>query len=137
MAKLALPKVERVLQERRKRIDANLERASTLKAEAEAAAAAYEETLAKARDAAHEAIREATQKLSQEAATRTASFDQALGEKTKAAEAQIRNAREKAYAEIREVAIEVAEAASTKLIGGEVAKDRIVQAVDSTREKKA
>ena len=54
-----------------------------------------------------------------------------------AAEAQIRNAREKAYAEIREVAIEVAEAASTKLIGGEVAKDRIVQAVDSTREKKA
>ncbi|MCE2509795.1 MAG: F0F1 ATP synthase subunit B' [Alphaproteobacteria bacterium] len=136
MAKFALPKIAHVLEERRKRIDANLERAGALKAEAEAAGRAYEETLAKARDAAHEALRQATQELSQEATKRTAAFDQSLGERTKAAETRIQEAREKAYGEIREIAIEVAEAATAKLIGGTVPKERIVQAIDSTREKK-
>lgn len=137
MAKLALPKIERVLEERRKRIDTNLERATILKEEAEAAARAYEETLAKARDAAHEALRQSAQELSEEAAKKTAAFDRELGEKTKAAEGRIQDSRDKAYGEIRDIAIEVTAEAAAKLIGEEVSKDAVIRAVDQTREGKA
>ena len=134
MAKLALPKIERVLEERRRRIDSNLERATTLKEEADAAARAYEETLAKAHDAAHEALRQSAQEFLKEADRRTVVFDRELGEKTKAAEGRIQDSREKAYAEIRDVAIEVAAEAAAKLIGEAVSREKVIRAVDQTRE---
>ena len=137
MAKLALPKIERVLEERRRRIDSNLERATTLKEEADAAARAYEETLAKAHDAAHEALRQSAQEFSKEADRRTAVFDRELGEKTKAAEGRIQDSREKAYAEIRDVAIEVAAEAAAKLIGEAVSREKVIRAVDQAREGQA
>jgi len=131
MAKFALPTVERALEERRKRIDANLERANALKEEAEAAAAAYEETLAKARDGAHDALRQAAEALAAEAEKRTEAFDATLAEKTKTAEGRISKLREKAHAETRNVATEVASAISAKLIGASVPGDQVQRAVEA------
>jgi len=134
MAKLALPKIERVLEERRKRIAANLKRASILKEEAEAAAKAYEEAIAKARDAAHEVLRKSAQEFSREAAKRTAAFDQELDEKTRMVEKQIQDSRDRAYVEIRDIAIEVTAEAVAKLIGEEVPRNTIIQAVDQAQK---
>ena len=49
MAKVALPRIAQVLDERQTRIDDNLEKAAALKKEAEDAATAYESSLAQAR----------------------------------------------------------------------------------------
>lgn len=131
MAKVALPRVERVLQERRKRIDANLERAAALKEEADAAIHAYEEALRQAREAAHAALREAAQELAAEAVKRTASFEAILAEKAKAAEKRIAESKAQALAATREVAVEAAADVAAKLIGMEVPKDRASLAVDA------
>lgn len=135
MARFALPTIERVLEERRKRIDANLDRAAALKEEAEAAAKAYEATLAKARDEAHGLLQQAGEALAGEAAKQTAIFDAQLGEKTKAAESHIAQLREKAYAETRTVAAEVAGAISARLIGADVPGDQISRAVDAASKE--
>ena len=49
MAKVALPRVGAVLEERAKRIEGNLEKAESLKREAEAAREAYEKAVAESR----------------------------------------------------------------------------------------
>ena len=53
MAKLALPRIADVLEERSMRREDNLARAEDLQRQAEAAAEAYENVLAEARGAAH------------------------------------------------------------------------------------
>ena len=52
MSRLALPKVGGIIVARRNKIDGDLEKASAMKAEAEAVIAAYERALASARQAA-------------------------------------------------------------------------------------
>ena len=67
MAKIGLPRVSGVIEARRKRIDDDLARATQLKAEAEAALAAYQQTLASARAQAQAAVKDTTDKLAAEA----------------------------------------------------------------------
>ena len=86
MAKLGLPRVSAILDARRKRQDDDLARASELKAEAEAALAAYQKTMADARAEAQATIRERTDRFAAEAAVRQRQLAEALGELTKAAE---------------------------------------------------
>ena len=61
MAKLALPRIADVLEERSKRREDNLARAEELQAEAEAAAEAYERVLAEARGTAQSSPAETAQ----------------------------------------------------------------------------
>ena len=70
MAKLGLPRVGGLLEARRKRIDDDLAQAAQLKAEAEAALAAYQQTMAAARAQAQAAVKETTDRLAAEAAER-------------------------------------------------------------------
>ncbi len=132
MAKFALPTVERVLEERRSRIDANLERAAALKEEAEATAKAYEETLATARDEAQEVLRKAAEAFAEVTEKKAAAFDAELGEKTKAAESRITQLREKAKAETKSVATEVAAAIAARLIGSKLPENQVASAVEAT-----
>ena len=66
MAKVALPKVSEVLDERQKRIDDNLDKAQQLKAEAEAAVKEYERALEEARNNAKARIQETRDRLAEE-----------------------------------------------------------------------
>ena len=56
MARLALPRIAAVLEERTRRRDDDLDRAEKLEAQAEAAAKAYEQVLAEARGSAHDRL---------------------------------------------------------------------------------
>jgi len=89
MSKLGLPRVNAIIEARRKRLDDDLARASEMKAAAEAVIAAYQRTLAEARAQAQATIKERTDQFAAEAAERQRQLADALAEQTKAAEQEI------------------------------------------------
>jgi len=137
MAKLGLPRVSAILDARRKRQDDDLARASELKAEAEAALAAYQKTMADARAEAQATIRARTEQFAGEAAERQRQLAEALGEQTKAAEREIGAAKERAFAEIRNVAVDVARSVTEKLTGSPADEAKLIPAVDRAMAERA
>ena len=117
MARVALPRVGQVLEDRQKRIDDNLDKAESLKSEADGDAAAYGEKLKDAREQARLAIYESSQAASTESARRHAELGERLAGEIKEAEARIEDAKNAAIAEIGEAAAGVAREAVTHLIG--------------------
>ena len=137
MAKLGLPRVSAILDARRKRQDDDLARASELKAEAEAALAAYQKTMADARAEAQATIRERTERFAAEAAEQQRQLAQALGEQTKAAEREIEAAKERVFAEIRNVAVDVARSITEKLTGSAADEAKLIPVVDRAMAERA
>lgn len=117
MAKVALPRIGDVLEERQNKIDDNLAKAEELKVQAEAAQEAYESSLAQARAKAHDAIREVKDNAAAEAAERQSALNDQLQAKIRESEQAITKARDEALAGITEVATEVASGVVEKLIG--------------------
>ncbi len=130
MSKLGLPRVNAILEARRKRVDDDLARAAEIKAEADAVVAAYQRTLAEARARAQAAIKERTDKFATEAAERQRQLAESLAEQTRAAEREIGAAKERAFSEIRNVAVDVARSVTEKLAGLAADEARLAPAVD-------
>jgi F-type H+-transporting ATPase subunit b len=137
MAKLALPRIERIVEERRNRIESDLDRATQMKAEAEAVIAAYERALADARAQAQASMKETTERLAAESAERQRAANEALGRQVAEAERRIAAAKEAALANVRAVAIDVARAAVTRLVGTEADEARASAAVDAVLRERA
>jgi len=129
MTMVALPKIGAVLDERQRKIDDNLDKAAQLKAEAEAAVAAYEKALAESRAHAHAVIKEASDRLANEADERNRALAAKLAEQIKAGEARISEAKDKALANVRDVALDVAGAAISRLVGSAAEPARLESAV--------
>jgi F-type H+-transporting ATPase subunit b len=117
MKTLGLPTVRAAIEGRRQRLDSDLGRAAALKAEAEAALAAYQKALADARAAAQETLRQTGERLAAEASERQRQLSASLAEQIKAAEQRIATGKEAALGEIRGIASEVAGAVVEKLTG--------------------
>jgi F-type H+-transporting ATPase subunit b len=137
MAKLAMPKIERVIDERRRRIDTDLDKAGQMKTEAEAVIAAYEKALADARHQAQLTMKETGDKLAALAAKRQHQAGAVIAERTAVAEKRIATAKSAALADLRGVAVDVARAAAAKLIGGTVDEGRAGAAVDAVLKGRA
>jgi F-type H+-transporting ATPase subunit b len=117
MSRVALPKVKSAIEGRRQHLDGDLSRAAALKVEAEAALAAYQKTLADARAAAQETLRQTGEKLAAEAAERQRHLAETLAGQIAAAEARIAAGRDEALAQVRDIAAEVGGAVVEKLTG--------------------
>ena len=117
MTTLALPKVKGAIEGRRHRLDGDLARAAAAKQEAETALAAYQKTLADARAAAQDTLRQTGEKLAAEAAERQRQLTATLTAQIEAAEARVAASKEQALGEIRSVAAEVGSAVVEKLTG--------------------
>ena len=133
----ALPKVSEVLEARQDRIASDLDRAATLRAEAEAAARKQEEVVAQAHARAQARIKELHGRLAADAAKRQAALDAELGQKLGDAESRVSAARQAALAEVRGVAIEAAQAAVQRLAGLDVGRDTAEAALDSVMREAA
>lgn len=136
MAKIALPRVSQVLEEREFRINESLRKADALKQSAEDAVAAYEKMMADARHKAQEQIRSVRERTAQEAAERQAELNERLAQQVAEAEARIGKARAEAVANVRDIAVGVAQAALQKLIGQADARS-VGTAVDQVLREKA
>jgi F-type H+-transporting ATPase subunit b len=117
MSRLALPRVKAALDARRARLEGDLGRAAALKGEAAAALAAYQKTLADARAAAQETLRQTGEKLAADSAERQRQLAATLAEQVAAAERRIAAGKEEALAQIRGIAADVGGAVVEKLTG--------------------
>jgi len=137
MSRLGLPRVDAIIEARRKRLDDDLARAAAMKAEAEAVIAAYQRTLAEARAQAQAAIKERTDRFAAEAALRQRQLAEGLAEQTRAAEREIGAAKERAFTEIRNVAVDVARSVTEKLTGSAADEAKLAPAVDRAMAERA
>ena len=127
--KAALPRVSSILLERQERIDDDIRKAEEFRKEADEAVAAYEKLVADARSDAQDLIRAANEKLAADAAARQASLTEKIKADVADAETRIEKARAEAIKNIQSVSVEVAQAATSRLIGTEVPAEEAEAAV--------
>ncbi len=131
MTRVALPRISSVLEERRRRISADLEKAEQLKAEAEKVLAEHEEAMAKTRAEGHDLVRQAKEEMVAESAKQQEALAERISATTAEAEARIDVARQEALGNIRQVAVDVARDATKRLIDSDVDVAEAQAAVDA------
>ncbi|MEQ8331965.1 F0F1 ATP synthase subunit B' [Nisaea sp.] len=136
MAKVAIPRIEYVLEERHSRIAEDLDKAGKLKADADEVQANYEKALADARGSAQKLIAKTKDDASGKNAKAEAEADAASAVQIKEAEARIEEARTEALANVKDVVSDVAGDAVAKLIGVKVTKTDLNKAVAQAMETK-
>ena len=132
---LALPRISDALEARRAKIDEDLERAESLRAEAEVAMAAYEKALAAAAAEAQKIQRETAQRIIEAEAEQRADYAGKLATETVAAEARIAGAKQPALDNIPDVAAETAQAIVARLADVTIAEADAKAAVDAAARK--
>ena len=134
MLKVALPRIGAVLEARADRIAKDLAEADRLRRQTEEAIAAYEQTLAEAKQKAHAIIDEGRAKLKAESAAERARLDAELAERGAEAETRINAAKTSAMRDVNEVAADVAADIVRKLIGIAPSRPEIDKAVAAARK---
>lgn len=134
MARVALPRIGQVLEERQEKIDDNLDSAEQLRAETEADAEAYETALVQAREQARGAIQDAARAAADEASRRQEDLGRDIADQIKAAEENIAAAKQDAVSGIREAAVAAAANATERLIGVTPSDAAVAAAVDKALE---
>jgi F-type H+-transporting ATPase subunit b len=130
MAKIGLPRIAVAIDARRQRREDDLARAGRLKVEAEAANAAFLQTMATARAQAQALLKETGDRLAAEAARRQRELATALAEQIAAAEQRIAATKETALLDVRGIAIDVGRAVVEKLTGSPPEAASLAAAVD-------
>ena len=129
MAKWALPQVGRVLENRQKRIEGDIAEAERLKAQSDAAVAAYEKALADARGRAHAIANETREQQAKEADAVRKRIEDQLNAKLAEAEKTIAATKHAAMANVRTIAEDAAVAIVERLIGAAPGKKSVADAV--------
>lgn len=129
MARYALPQVGSVLEERQRRIEADLDAARAAKDRSDSAMAEHQAANARARAEAQAAIAAALQQAQADAAARTEALNARLGAQIEQAERRIGSARDSAMGALRQVASETTDALVGRLIG-QVDRAAVERAVD-------
>lgn len=131
MSRVTLPKIGRVIEERRDRIADDLGRADDLRGQSEAAIEDYEQALADARAKAHVLAQETRDKLTEEADGRKASLEAELNKKLEVAEGRIAETKAAALSSIKDVASDTAAAVIEHILEEAGNADAITTAVDA------
>ncbi len=129
LSRLALPRVDAVLQQRASSIAYDLQSAQEAKARADGAVKELTEATARARGEAQAAINAALDAAKAEAASRTAALNERLEKQLHDAEQQIAAARTAALQALREVATDTAGTVITRLTGAAPDPQRLNGAV--------
>lgn len=131
MAKLALPRIGSILEQRQNRIDDNLAMAQNLKRESEVDAESYETAIFEAREQARTSTQLAIKEMSEESQRRQSELNDRLVSEVKSAEERIAQARKKAMSNISEMAEDIVLDVAETLIGITPNKDAIKNAVSA------
>lgn len=117
MSKVALPRVQAVLEDRRVRIATDLDEAARARSESEAASAAYEKSLADARARSAALAKEAHDRLAASSAERRHALEADLAAKLDAAERTLSGRKAEAMTHVDEIAAEATAAIVERLTG--------------------
>ena len=131
LARIALPRIANVIEQRQDRVRRDLDEAEELKSETENAISAYEQSMTEARAKAHTIAQETRDKLSKEIEVQRLAVENKLSEKMTEAEKRIAASKDAALAHINEVASDTAEALVEALIGKRISKKQIEETVQS------
>ena len=129
MSRVALPRIATVIEERRDRIANDLDTAAQLKRDSDDAIAAYETALQDARAKAHAIAQETRDRLTAETDAHRADLEGQLAARMQDAEKRITTTKDKAMSNVRDVAVDVADAITNQLLG-ESDRNAAAKAVD-------
>lgn len=135
MEKAVVPRIGGILENRRDRIASDLDEASRLKDESDAAVAAYEQELAEARNKASSIAQKANDKAKAEAEAERAEVEAELARKTEEAEQNIAAIKAKALGEVGSIAEDTTAAIVERLIGATVSKAEVASAISAADGK--
>ncbi len=131
MAKVGLPRVREVVDTRAAKIDGDLAAAADARSRSESLLAEYERSLATARAEAQATIRTMAETMAKEQARREQELMERLVVEARSAESRIAAAKNQALANVRQIAVEAAQAATTRLVGDSLPTAEIEAAVTS------
>ena len=135
MAKIALPKVGLVLEERQKKINDSLDMAENLRIEAGSVLEAYEIAISVAHDEARKVINNANQEGTQASANQLAEMRISLTNQIAEVEAEIESVKEKALEDIGQSARKVAISTLDKLVGIKIPVKTLNAAINNAMTK--
>ncbi|MBX3498414.1 MAG: hypothetical protein KF889_03150 [Alphaproteobacteria bacterium] len=125
MSRVVMPTLGGTIEARAAKIQGDLDAAAKARDEAKAALAHYEKSIADARAEAQAANRAAADAASAATNAKLAEVGQRIGAEIAAAEQRIDEARAAAMDNVRSMAVEVAQAAYGKLVGGQADAARV------------
>jgi F-type H+-transporting ATPase subunit b len=128
MSRIALPRIDSILERRRARIAGDLAEALRLKGESDAAIAAYEKGLADARGRAQALVNDSRQRQAAEAEAARKALDATLNARIAEADSRIAQTKSAAMVNVRGIATEAAAAIVERLIGVAPASPDVVAA---------
>jgi F-type H+-transporting ATPase subunit b len=134
MARIALPRIGKVLDARRAKITGDLEKAEALRRQTAEAIAAYEQALAQAKQTAQAIAQESRDAMNAEIAAEREKLEQALAAKAAEAEARIAKAKDAALKEVNAIATDVAGDLVKELIGLAPSQAETAKAVEQARQ---
>ena len=129
MKRVALPRIAEVLEERRDRIQRDLEAAERLKGETDKALAGYEAALAEAKANAGGIAKQTRESLAGETEREKERVEAQIAAKLIDAEKRITSMKTAALAQVNEIALETVGQVVAKLGGGDVSRDDIQRAL--------
>lgn len=135
MARHIVPRIHTVLENRQQRIDYDLDRAASLKVEAEQAKETYESALADARGQAQTMLTEVAEAIRETSDSKHKELEDILSEKIAESEQLINQARLKADKDLEPTAAEVATTLTEKLLGQKVDKKAMLKLVSQHNDQ--
>ncbi|WP_439542177.1 F0F1 ATP synthase subunit B family protein [Hyphomicrobium sp.] len=135
MAKVALPRIGEVIEERRDRIQRDLAAAERLKTETDKALQTYEKALSDARGSASAIARQTRDELTAEVDKERKAIEDQLASKLAGAEASIAATKTKALASVKDIAGDTVVQIVSALTNINVTKDEAVRAIPSGSDK--
>ena len=135
ISRLAIPRIGGILAARTQRIEGDFAAARRMKDESEAALAAYEKSLAEARNRAQAIGAEIRDKLHAQGEERRKALESRLNAQLAEAEKQIAATKATAMTNVRGIALEAAGAIVERLIGTAPTAPAVAAAVDEVLER--
>jgi F-type H+-transporting ATPase subunit b len=129
MSRIALPRVREAIDTRAAKIDGDLGAAAEARGRTETLLAEYEKALATARAEAQATVRGMADQMAKDQARREHELVEQLNVEGRSAEARIAAAKTAALANVRQIAVEAAQAATERLVGSAMPASEIEAAV--------
>jgi len=135
MARVALPRIATVIEERRDRIANDLAQAEQLRRDTDEAIAAYEKALADAKARANAIAQETRDRLNEELAHERRQKEAEISARLEEAEREIANTKERALSHVDEIARDTTAALVEQLLGEKVSQQVLNTAVSQATSK--